>query len=282
MHRCLPSNAQLDAILAYVISLTPNPASKKAEMLLSADTLDMLASLRRLVETLRVVLREKNGDELAQDTLRLMFIESLPQIGNHAQPCVNPTHASDGPVCACPKCLAAKKRLHAIDQDLNSQVDKAAGGPPLREGEFAQGARHIRTLATIIATNADLRQTIMSLIDVGRQIIRSKKPKDEDAAEAVTEEAAVKPPADLGSAPEEPQMETAEPEPAPVEPAPSSTAVDEEEDDPPIPGAWGAPWEDDSDSDDDEFEDAEEHPLEDTLRKSPRLRDFIRHVKCAV
>jgi hypothetical protein len=71
----LPSNVQLDAILSYIIEILPKASSGWSD-----DTLHTLTNLRKLLETLKSVIKEKNSDELLQDTLWLMFVESKPRV----------------------------------------------------------------------------------------------------------------------------------------------------------------------------------------------------------
>jgi hypothetical protein len=220
---------------------------------------------------MRVVVQEKNQDELFQDTLWLMFVESFPNVTGFQL-----HHNGDRQGAAdkdAPGDESPGDSLHAIDQDLYDLVDTTAVESDGREGELAYGARHIRTLATIFLTNSDLRHAIRDLIAVGRKLIRSKTPKNQAEAEVVAETAATATPSDLGPAPAAPQF----------------TTLSEHENDegiPHIPGAWGPDWDhsdSDSDSDgEDLWEVPEESPVAMALKNNPRAQDFIRNFKAAV
>lgn len=268
---------QLDAVLVAIINHLPTPSSKEAATL-TADTIAAISSLRSLLETVRVVIKEKNGDQLVQDTLWLMHVESRRTV----RPCGHANDDGTPPLGPCQQCRrtseARGEAPHAIDQDLDAQVDTAAASHAQREGELAAAVRHIRTLAMIFATNVDLRQAVGDMVDAARQVLRRKADDNEDAAVVVEDE----------NTPDTEQPAEEPPDAAPAEPEvlpPPETDLESEG--PHVPGAWEETWEHDSNSDSEvssaeSWEDAEEEPLPDSLRDNPKVRDFIQHFKAAM
>jgi hypothetical protein len=137
-----------------------------------------------------------------------------------------------------------------IDTDLDAQVsDAAAAGKD--EGELALAARHIRALATIIATNSDLRSALSELVIMAREMLSSK-------------------PEATGDGDPEPNGADSVNTDAPAVP---DTASDFH-----MPGGYEAEWDDDDDSAEEEFADA----LEDLDEPDPKMSEFKRRCKAAV
>lgn len=81
-YRQFPDNKQLDALLGYLSKRCP---PKLAHVKLSPDSEELFAALRDLLITLRIVLREKNADELIQETLWMTWKESRDVDGSAAR-----------------------------------------------------------------------------------------------------------------------------------------------------------------------------------------------------
>lgn len=82
MPRQFPDNAQLDALLGYLSKRCP---PKELHVQLSEDAEQLFPALRALLITLRVVLREKNADEILQETTWQLYRESRDVDGSAAR-----------------------------------------------------------------------------------------------------------------------------------------------------------------------------------------------------
>lgn len=80
--RQFPDNKQLDALLGYLSKRCP---PKELHIKLSADAEELFGAIRDLLVTLRVVLREKNADELIQETMWMTWRESRDVDGSAAR-----------------------------------------------------------------------------------------------------------------------------------------------------------------------------------------------------
>lgn len=80
--RQFPDNAQLDACLSYLSKRCP---PKQSHVKLSPDAEELFNAIRSLLTTLRVVLREKNADELIQETMWMTWEESRDVDGSAAR-----------------------------------------------------------------------------------------------------------------------------------------------------------------------------------------------------
>lgn len=217
-------------------------------------------------------MRDKNADEIVQDTLWLAHLEST---GRAAE-------AND----------LALAEAHAIDRDLDVQVAGAARDYGTRKGELTQAAGHLKTLGMMFATTPELRGAISDLVKVAHEMITGEKEgegedeeededEDEEEDEDTVEDA-------LGVVPESSTVAETSAAAEPVgEVAAKEGAVDtthgcghDAASDHHMPGSFGDPshmpsfdWfsdlddsddSDDSDSDDDLWLDAQSNP--DTTR----------------
>lgn len=80
--RQFPDNKQLDALLGYMAKRCP---PRNLHVKLSPDTEELFEAIRDLLITVRLVLREKNADELIQDTMWMTWKESRDVDGSAAR-----------------------------------------------------------------------------------------------------------------------------------------------------------------------------------------------------
>lgn len=146
-----PSNAQLDLLLEWIAASTPPPNVPVSS--LSSDTVHALTCLRSLADTLRLVLREKNNDELLQDTLRLLWAES--QGSPSEEECEWDSDDPDG-------------------EDLDAAITGTAWAWGHPDGELASAGLHLRRIATIFATTPEVREALTGLIGVARDMLPSE------------------------------------------------------------------------------------------------------------
>lgn len=140
-----PSNAQLDVFLGWLAANAPPPG---VPLSLGSDGTRVLECLRALADTLRLVLRDKNSDELLQDTLRLLWPESQE--------------------------LEEYEWDDPDDEDLAAAVAGSARGWGHPDGELAGAGLHLRRLATIFATSPEVREALTGLVGVARDMLPSE------------------------------------------------------------------------------------------------------------
>lgn len=168
--RHFPSNAQLDVSLEWIAASTPPPDVPLSS--LSSDTVHALGCLRSLADTLRLVLREKNSDELLQDTLRLLWAESQGPDEEWEYEC------------------------QEDDPDVE-HLDEAVRGTAIMwghpDGELASAGLHLRRLATIFATTPEVREALTGLIGVARDMLPSEMRPPQPAPSALPDTPAPEP-----------------------------------------------------------------------------------------
>lgn len=210
LHSRIPSNAQLDRFIAYIIARCP-PSGFPT---LSSDTLEVFSNARVLLNTIRVIIREKNGDELVQNTLWLMYVESSPGSRKRQAPAPKPPAGPRAP----PESAYRQRppspgessdssgsdsdsdvedpRPGEVDSDneLTQAVEGAASDLEEPEGELAQAIRHIRQLTMIVVSNPEVRRAIISLVELGRDMMggdsgnnsdEERRPNGGDAMQAL-------------------------------------------------------------------------------------------------
>ncbi|KDQ18076.1 hypothetical protein BOTBODRAFT_155126 [Botryobasidium botryosum FD-172 SS1] len=123
----LPDNKQIDESLRYILDNSPIDESG-----LSPDGHKLINDTRDIIETARLLVQQKNGDELIQN-----FIYRTNDV-NVSQ------HAPEG-----------------TDVPVTAESAK-------RDGE--QAARHLRTLAQIVLTNSEARKLLSDVSLIGRDL----------------------------------------------------------------------------------------------------------------
>lgn len=137
-----------------------------------------------MLETTRVALREKNADELIQQTAFMIYRES--QVGTdgahravaraeaeavrRAEPPTEPvTVDSDG------ESLATVETSPSEAAEIEDSVDVAAADQATRDGQLVSAARNIRRLVTIFFTSPELRAAINDTLLVLQEMIKDKQ-----------------------------------------------------------------------------------------------------------
>lgn len=261
-----PSNNQLDGALRRLIRWCT-----VRDQAVSAEAEDVVASLRSLLEVARLVLREKNADELAQQTAWLVYDES--RVGSdRSREAGAPAPAFDLERPPAPEPVLVDsdgESLASVESDtgaaqLDHEVDNIAEDQAAPDGQLVEGARHVRRLAVIFFTNPELRSAAAEVVMVFRDMVKSKT-KEAGAPVAREGEPVEEPPE-----PQPPPVEAevvAEPPQVAAEPPASEldrlfqafhlgqyTKVDLSGSTPQPPGAYCSDPEEE-----DEFADAEEH-----------------------
>ncbi|KAI0245752.1 hypothetical protein BJV78DRAFT_1260530 [Lactifluus subvellereus] len=124
-----PSNQQIDDALQYVLAHSPVDQDQ-----LSPEGRKLIQDCRDIIETARLIVREKNADELFQN---FMWNTNTVDLGN------------------------AKK-----DPNEELPVDKSKV-----QDDSRQAARHLRTLGNLIATNSEVRKILSDFSVIGRDIL---------------------------------------------------------------------------------------------------------------
>ncbi|KAI0275464.1 hypothetical protein BC834DRAFT_840264 [Gloeopeniophorella convolvens] len=124
-----PSNQQIDAALKYVLANSPVDQDK-----LSPEGRKLIQDCQDIVETARLIVQEKNSDELFQN-----FMWNTND--------VDLSHAKKDPNEVLP-------------------VDKAKA-----KDDGRQAAHHLRTLGNLIATNSEVRKLLSDFSVIGRDIL---------------------------------------------------------------------------------------------------------------
>lgn len=132
---------------------------------LGSDTVHALECLRSLNDTLRLALRDKNSDELVQDTLRLLWQESQ-----------GPSDEDDEDEEPVPYvyAFAEEEEDEPGDEDLHIAVLGTARAWGHPDGELASAGLHLRRLATIFVTNPEVREALTGLLGVARDMLPSE------------------------------------------------------------------------------------------------------------
>ncbi|KAI0781790.1 hypothetical protein C8Q75DRAFT_790036 [Abortiporus biennis] len=136
----MPGNEQIDKTLKYILNHSPVP-----EKDLSPEGQKLVSDTRDIIETARLIVQEKNKDELFQN-----FI----------------WHTRDIDV------QSAKKSPSEV-----SPVDKEKA-----KSDGQQAVQHLRTLLSLILTNAEVRKLLSDFSVIGRDILARGASKLADAA----------------------------------------------------------------------------------------------------
>lgn len=124
-----PSNQQIDAALKYVLDHSPVDQEK-----LSADGQKLIQDCRDIIETARLIVREKNADEIFQNFMWNINDEDLS--GTKKDP------------------------SQVLPADKSKVKDDAR-----------EAARHLRALGNLIATNREVRKILSDFSVIGRDIL---------------------------------------------------------------------------------------------------------------
>jgi len=125
----MPTNTQIDKTLSYVLNHSPVPEKE-----LSHEGQKLVADTRDIIETARLIVKEKNKDELFQN-----FI----------------WHTRD---TNFDKAKKDPSELAPVDQD------KA-------KSDAQQAVTHLRTLLSLILTNAEVRKLLSDFSVIGRDLL---------------------------------------------------------------------------------------------------------------
>jgi hypothetical protein len=124
----MPSNEQIDTTLKYVLNHSPIPENQ-----LSPEGQKLINDTRDIVETARLIVKEKNADELFQNFIWHTRDTNFDQ---------------------------AKK-----DPNEVIPVDKEKA-----RSDGQQAAAHLRTLLSLILTNAEVRKLLSDFSVIGRDL----------------------------------------------------------------------------------------------------------------
>ncbi|KAG6334324.1 hypothetical protein ID866_4769 [Astraeus odoratus] len=136
----MPDNRQIDTTLKYVLDNPPVDTDK-----LSPDGRKLIQDTHDVIETARLIVREKNADELFQNFVwhtRDVSLDSAKMDSNQRSP---------------------------VDREKLTEDRKAA-------------VRHLRTVLTLILTNSEVRKLLSDFSVIGRDLLAKGTAK---AAEAI-------------------------------------------------------------------------------------------------
>ena len=136
----MPSNEQIDKFLTYVTQHSPVDTSE-----LSPDGQRLIQDSRDIIETARLLVKEKNADELFQN-----FV----------------WHTRDVDLAAAKK---DPKDVAPVEKD------KAAA-------DGREAVKHLRTLLSLVMTNAEVRKLLTDFSVIGRDILARTASKVADTA----------------------------------------------------------------------------------------------------
>ncbi|RXW16225.1 hypothetical protein EST38_g9633 [Candolleomyces aberdarensis] len=128
----LPSNAQIQETLTYVIDHSPVDVSK-----LSPEGKKLVQDVRGIIDTARLMVQDKNADELFQN-----FVWHTRSVDTDSLKDAAASELSEGTV--------------------NKEKVKEDGN---------QAVRHLRTLLTLILTNSEVRKLLSDFALIGRDLI---------------------------------------------------------------------------------------------------------------
>lgn len=136
----MPSNEQIDRFLKYVLQNSPVDTKE-----LSHDGQRLVSDTRDVIETARLIVKEKNADELFQNFIWHTRDVDLSQ---------------------------AKK-----DPSEVVPVDKAKA-----KNDGQQAVQHLRTLLSLVLTNAEVRKLLTDFSVIGRDMLARTASKVADKA----------------------------------------------------------------------------------------------------
>ncbi|EMD31027.1 hypothetical protein CERSUDRAFT_120157, partial [Gelatoporia subvermispora B] len=136
----MPTNDQIDRMIAYALEHSPVDTSA-----LSPDGQQLISDMRDILDTMRVMVREKNADELFQN-----FIWHTGQAD----------------------LSKAKKDPNEVIP-VNQEKAKADG---------QQAVQHLRTIFSLILTNSEVRKLVSDFGIIGRDLLARGASKVADAA----------------------------------------------------------------------------------------------------
>ena len=143
----LPDNAQIDHTLKYVRDHSPVDQDK-----LSPEGQKLIQDVRDIVETARVIVSQKNGDELFQN-----FIW-------HTRDVETDKLKRD------PKDIPPEKQPDAPDKEQGSRIFCDALAPTLTFS-VSTAVRHLRTLLNLVLTNSEARKLLSDFGVIGRDLL---------------------------------------------------------------------------------------------------------------
>jgi hypothetical protein len=163
----MPDNTQIDKVLEYAINTSPVDLKK-----LSPEGRVLIEDFRDIIETMRMMVVEKNADELFQNAVYASY---------HG----DPSRAKQSGVVPVSKDEAKQD----VDQGMLSQS-------AVLDNANNTAAAHLRTLITLFITNSEARKLVSDLGTIGRDVFASGAAKvaekvkpDQEALDKVDQEA---------------------------------------------------------------------------------------------
>jgi len=145
----LPDNAQVDHTLKYVLNHSPVDQDK-----LSPDGRKLIQDVKDIIETARVIVKDKNNDELFQNFIwhtRDVDTDKLKRDPKDVLPEKQPDAAAD-----------KEQGLHIFS---DHHVAHAHFFP------VVAAVRHLRTLLNLILTNSEARKLLSDFGVIGRDLL---------------------------------------------------------------------------------------------------------------
>lgn len=140
----MPDNAQIDKVLDYAIKTSPVDLKQ-----LSPEGRVLIDDFRDIMETMRMMVVEKNADEVFQNAV-------------YASYAGDPTRAKQSGVAPITRDEAKK--------DVDQGWSELLSGESRTDGV---AAAHLRTLVTLFITNSEARKIVSDLGIIGRDVFAS-------------------------------------------------------------------------------------------------------------
>lgn len=141
-----PSNDQIDSALKYVLERSPVDQDQ-----LSPDGRKLVQDCRDIIETARIIVQEKNSDELFQN-----FLWNTNSVD------LSDAKKDQNEVLSVEKSKVQDDRYQGMCRFSSSSTRS-----PHRDA----AARHLRTLGNLIATNTEVRKILSDFSVIGREIL---------------------------------------------------------------------------------------------------------------
>lgn len=143
-----PSNQQIDTAFRYVLERSPVDQDQ-----LSPDGRKLIQDCRDIIETARLIVEEKNSDELFQNFLWSTNGVDLSNVKKDPN-----------------EVLVEKSKVEDDRRQGMDCLGHISVFSPLTHSYYA-AARHLRTLGNLIATNSEVRKILSDFSVIGRDIL---------------------------------------------------------------------------------------------------------------
>ncbi|KAG6820002.1 hypothetical protein H0H93_006621 [Arthromyces matolae] len=143
----LPTNKQINSALDYVLEEEHSPVATEK---LSSDGKKLIKDIKAIIKTLKVMVHDKNGDELLQ---QFLWHTRDVEIGDKEKQGIP----------------ATKEATMTEGTGTGASSSGAAAGP--QDDDQQQAIRHLRTLLSLVLTNSEVRKLLSDFSIIGRDVL---------------------------------------------------------------------------------------------------------------